>query len=708
MNIVTKATGDSLTAGEFNQIPDELENVITSAGLSPDDQTLNQVGKSIAQYVNDGNFYATSGSANAITLSNTQRLSPSTLSNGLKVRFIASYNNTGATTINVAGLGAKNLKFKNKDLNADTLIADKYYEATYNFALGYFELDLESVLDTVKIYDTVSDLKNDANAEAGTICITKGYYSVNDGGDGKYLIRAITGSDVDDGGHILSISGGTLVAELITINGIINIKQFGAYGDDTNDDTTVIQNAINCASTNNFQLYFQSGVYKITNQLTLYRNSMLTGIDVVVLDFSSMSLNDYYIHHLDTSLGENNHFDFSTHIKPSINNIQFYGMPKNTSYPVLPSSWNTGTLFYIETHDMNYTNVSILGFNNGVTFGSNAYNITFLNSVIRCCNTGVNFDLTGHTNSGERIGFVNTTICNNILGVYNKLGILHFSHCSLDYNKKHLYTMNKGSGIAGGRCTFSNCHIEDTISTTGTEEKFTLNDGLVYFIGCYFYSSHHQNYINIINEGSRLYIIGTLIHGYNNGDTGYDGRKYLINTSYNNVFCDSFSNIANYRQVPISQFFNLVSENYNEFISAGVDTGTIALVDGNIVITAPGIYNSPACISDYKIPVPQGACYALPYYEVKVENYKEEQSSAVLYPFAILQYDRSDQIINTSLIGGRAISDYSDWYRCYQNTSNAIQKGCAYIKIRIMGHKGSGVDGTGVRTLFRNIFMTFN
>jgi hypothetical protein len=49
----------------------------------------------------------------------------------------------------------------------------------------------------------------------------------------------------------------------------ISVKDFGAVGDDTHDDTTNIQAAINYANTIGGDVYFPPGIYKITNGLTI-------------------------------------------------------------------------------------------------------------------------------------------------------------------------------------------------------------------------------------------------------------------------------------------------------------------------------------------------------------------------------------------------------------------------------------------------------
>jgi len=56
----------------------------------------------------------------------------------------------------------------------------------------------------------------------------------------------------------------------------ISVKDFGAVGDDTHDDTINIQAAINYANTIGGDVYFPAGIYKITNALTI-NNSSDTG-----------------------------------------------------------------------------------------------------------------------------------------------------------------------------------------------------------------------------------------------------------------------------------------------------------------------------------------------------------------------------------------------------------------------------------------------
>jgi hypothetical protein len=92
---------------------------------------------------------------------------------------------------------------------------------------------------------------------------TLGYYEANDGGGATYLIRAKKAEDVEDGGSIHFVSN-ELVAELI-VEDHINAKQFGAFGNDDNDDTVALNNFFNYDT--NIKKIINQGVYKTTDTI---------------------------------------------------------------------------------------------------------------------------------------------------------------------------------------------------------------------------------------------------------------------------------------------------------------------------------------------------------------------------------------------------------------------------------------------------------
>ena len=133
-----------------------------------------------------------------------------------------------------------------------------------------------------KIYhfSNVAQMKNCLTLASGDVCRTLGYYDENDGGAGEYkIVNDIT--LVDNGGSIHNLTNG-LKAVLIVKN-FVNVRQFGAKGDNIADDTSFIQNALNSKS----KVFVPKGTYLIRN-ITLndrqeffgsYGNSIIKSID---------------------------------------------------------------------------------------------------------------------------------------------------------------------------------------------------------------------------------------------------------------------------------------------------------------------------------------------------------------------------------------------------------------------------------------------
>ena len=122
-------------------------------------------------------------------------------------------------------------------------------------------------------YDSVADMKLAENFINGSFAQTMGYYSANDGGASLYKIRTITNEDVVDEKFIISLYDETLIAELIYDE--INVKQLGAYGDNTHDDTNVFTQAF--SKGNNKKIYIPAGTYLIEDELTVPDATLIYG-----------------------------------------------------------------------------------------------------------------------------------------------------------------------------------------------------------------------------------------------------------------------------------------------------------------------------------------------------------------------------------------------------------------------------------------------
>lgn len=111
-------------------------------------------------------------------------------------------------------------------------------------------------------FDTVEDMKSATNLINGSYAKTLGYYSTNDGGEGIYLIT--NSNDTEDNGSVINLTSG-LQAHLITLNNEINVKQFGAKGNNIDNDTEKIQKSIDYAKNNNYSIFIPNGTYLISN-----------------------------------------------------------------------------------------------------------------------------------------------------------------------------------------------------------------------------------------------------------------------------------------------------------------------------------------------------------------------------------------------------------------------------------------------------------
>ncbi len=133
MLIVNKTADDQLTSQEFNQIPDEIESVISDTGQSPTLDAI-QLGHGIATYVGYADFYTASGPADEIVLSAVGDVEPPTaIGTGMRIRFVPSLTNTSTVQVNLATLGLENLVHSDGSvLAAGDLVTTRVYEAWYD------------------------------------------------------------------------------------------------------------------------------------------------------------------------------------------------------------------------------------------------------------------------------------------------------------------------------------------------------------------------------------------------------------------------------------------------------------------------------------------------------------------------------------------------------------------------------------------------
>lgn len=121
--------------------------------------------------------------------------------------------------------------------------------------------------DTYFMYIAYSDLNTLHSTRATAWLINKSVYLPND----TYIslgLGKVSGNYTDE--EIEEVIANTKFT-IPRINGIANVKDYGALGDATTDDTAAIQSAL----LNGGTIYFPGGTYKVTTHLILHSNTHL-------------------------------------------------------------------------------------------------------------------------------------------------------------------------------------------------------------------------------------------------------------------------------------------------------------------------------------------------------------------------------------------------------------------------------------------------
>lgn len=128
--------------------------------------------------------------------------------------------------------------------------------------------------DMIHGFDTVADMKASTELKAGDYARTLGFHTLNDEGGALYKI---TDTGTANEMNIIAVNG-NLYANLIIEDDYLNVKQFGAYGDNSHDDLSAIQACIDYGhATDNLSIYLPEGRYVVGNAISLYEYMELRG-----------------------------------------------------------------------------------------------------------------------------------------------------------------------------------------------------------------------------------------------------------------------------------------------------------------------------------------------------------------------------------------------------------------------------------------------
>lgn len=116
-----------------------------------------------------------------------------------------------------------------------------------------------------QVVSTITELKALLKTSASTRAFVLGYYAANDGGGGSYYYDAADTTSLDNGGTIIVATDGGRWK--LAYTGKISIRQFGAKGDNIQDDQPFIQAALDAEKS----VYAPAGTYKLGSSI-LYKD----------------------------------------------------------------------------------------------------------------------------------------------------------------------------------------------------------------------------------------------------------------------------------------------------------------------------------------------------------------------------------------------------------------------------------------------------
>lgn len=486
-------------------------------------------------------------------------------------------------------------------------------------------------------FNTVADMKAYQGLVEGDMAITLGYYEANDGGEGLYKIRNIKTSDIIDNGLIIPIDE-NLIAELI-FNNTINIKQFGAKGNNETDETLIFQNAINNVP-DATKIIIPNGKYILSNKLSLPDTSKNNYIilegqnrDTTELLFNIQNDNvSCAIEMLGSSTTILN--------KCIIKNLKIKNIKEND----LSSTNGINLEYNLQINCLE--NISISGFYDNINLGQHNWSFTLYH--IRSLNARNN-------------GVYGWGVLNNI----------HFVGCDIMDNKNaNIYLRSA-----------MNCSIENTdfsVYNHGVYGIYLYYCNSINILNCYYESAENcdeivagiyaeqvqgltinslDSSINAIKENySVIYfklVNGSVISGFNLKNTSSQKCSYAIyyDSSYNNQLdACYFANVKTCVYITLSNVILTggMHISYDNIIKS-IETSTNGLVSGyirNDVFEKSQInqYAKPSCHLIGINAITLGTTVDRPYVFSVGQIYRDTSLNKIIFGASMPTFDENGQV----------------------------------------------------------------
>lgn len=303
--------------------------------------------------------------------------------------------------------------------------------------------------NAIVTFNNVSEMKNSTNLVNGSVARTFGFYESGDGGESIYKIITHTDETINEK-DIIAIGNGDLIAVLQIEKQTINIKQLGAKGNGTDDDTSILNYAFSLDSNVVKKIYLDQ-TYLITDTLEISSNKDIIGIK------NNLQYNENY-QALITTLENINMIDISGNSNITIKNINLKHPLENTN-PVV-----------------NFTGSRYIDFINVQCYNGNSGNMP--------SSSNIAFDDTITEDESVWSGYIhfnNVRASNYKISVKSQATLIDLKNCV--FNRANDFNIHFLGEILG----IENCDISYCVSGIAikTESRYDLNVINSYFEGIY-------------------------------------------------------------------------------------------------------------------------------------------------------------------------------------------------------------------------------
>lgn len=384
-------------------------------------------------------------------------------------------------TINTLGIQVEGITDWFDNLDVQDEVNNKLDEMAES---GELEEIIATYINTNAIigFDNVSMMISSENLQDGSYARTLGYYSKNDGGGAIYKIRA-KGSDSANGMSLIQMSNPLLLAELIYENNI-NVKQLGAYGDGTHDDSSYFNHGISILAQNKTATDFSkintllipSGEYKIDNTINLSVYVKLKTIGYATIrsyvDDITLKLSPDGVPYFPGESYERYNYLFGKLIdgEQGLRIVNMLSEEGNTIALSIGNNNVSNTNLNYNVSKASFDYISINNFH--IALKINPYNVyldTFNHFYSEQNDYAIvvgDSNITNYIDSGENISFNNSIFAgSDVVCLYNTPSQsidFNFNECSFDFNKCVFQSPNNNEASSPARkISITNSHFED-------------------------------------------------------------------------------------------------------------------------------------------------------------------------------------------------------------------------------------------------------